>query len=73
MVMDGDGGCVYHLVLSKSSSKEMNRRDRIKHRQTVLSDAMQVYIDRVTGKRNPARIENTREYVKYRRNKLADG
>ena len=53
----------------------MNRRDRIKHRQTVLSDAMQVYIDRVVGKRNPnpTRMEATRDYIKYRREKLADG
>ena len=53
----------------------MNRRDRIKHRQIVLSEAMNVYIDRVTGKRNPnpTRLEATREYIKLRRNKLADG
>ena len=48
----------------------MNKKHLIRHRRRVYNQAIQVLIDRVSGKRSNRNIERTLEYVKYRADKL---
>jgi len=47
-----------------------SRRSLKSHREVILSESMNVYIDRVAGKRDPIGLDKTREHVKVRIDKL---
>jgi hypothetical protein len=48
----------------------MNKKRLREHRRFVYADAMQVYIDKVVGKRPPVFLERTLNHVIYRKQKL---